>query len=239
MIEKTNKTVPVSAEKPAVDASEALLFSILLTIIGGFFETYSYVARDHVFANGQTGNMARLGMNLAAGDFGGAFKYLIPIVCFALGVYFAEMVKTYCERHNLLHWKQAILLIEILLTVITALVPNEYNTAANVLIGVLCGLQMEAFRRLKTYAYNSTMCTGNLRSATEAFYRFFALRQPVRGQQGNPLLRDHRHLYPQCRTGQHHHRAFRQLCHPVLCHPPLCLPVDSGPEPGYPPVICP
>ena len=135
MIEKTNKTVPVSAEKPAVDASEALLFSILLTIIGGFFETYSYVARDHVFANGQTGNMARLGMNLAAGDFGGAFKYLIPIVCFALGVYFAEMVKTYCERHNLLHWKQAILLIEILLTVITALVPNEYNTAANVLIG--------------------------------------------------------------------------------------------------------
>lgn len=181
MIEKTNKTVPVSAEKPAVDASEALLFSILLTIIGGFFETYSYVARDHVFANGQTGNMARLGMNLAAGDFGGAFKYLIPIVCFALGVYFAEMVKTYCERHNLLHWKQAILLIEILLTVITALVPNEYNTAANVLIGVLCGLQMEAFRRLKTYAYNSTMCTDNLRSATEAFYRFFALRQPSEG----------------------------------------------------------
>ena len=125
--------------------------------------------------------MARLGMNLAAGDFGGAFKYLIPIVCFALGVYFAEMVKTYCERHNLLHWKQAILLIEILLTVTTALVPNEYNTAANVLIGVLCGLQMEAFRRLKTYAYNSTMCTGNLRSATEAFYRFFALRQPSEG----------------------------------------------------------
>ena len=49
------------------------------------------------------------------------------------------------------------------------------------LIGVLCGLQMEAFRRLKTYAYNSTMCTGNLRSAAEAFYRFFALRQPSEG----------------------------------------------------------
>ena len=179
MIEKTNKTVPVSAEKPAVDASEALLFSILLTIIGGFFETYSYVARDHVFANGQTGNMARLGMNLAAGDFGGAFKYLIPIVCFALGVYFAEMVKTYCERHNLLHWKQAILLIEILLTVITALVPNEYNTAANVLIGVLCGLQMEAFRRLKTYAYNSTMCTGNLRSATEHLHDYLRSKNPA------------------------------------------------------------
>lgn len=172
---------PVSkAQSPAekADASEALLFGILLTIIGGFFETYSYVARDHVFANGQTGNMARLGINLAMGDFAGAFKYLIPIVCFALGVYFAEWVKTFCERHGNLHWKQAILLIEIALTVITALIPTEFNTAANVMIGVLCGLQMEAFRKIKTYSYNSTMCTGNLRSGTEAFYRFFALRKP-------------------------------------------------------------
>lgn len=175
------QTTPAILEKPRNDASEALLFSTLLTVIGGFFESYSYVARDHVFANGQTGNMAKLGMNLAAGDFAGAFKYLIPIVCFALGVYLAEMVKTFFERHHLMHWKQAILLIEILLTVITALVPSEYNTAANVLIGVLCGLQMEAFRRLKTYSYTSTMCTGNLRSATEAFYHCFALRQPAEG----------------------------------------------------------
>ena len=176
-MEETKKTLTPAQEKPKSDASETLLFSVLLTVIGGFFETYSYVARDHVFANGQTGNMARLGMNLAVGDFAGAFKYLIPIVCFALGVYLAEMVKTFCERHHILHWKQAILLIEMLFTVITALIPTTHNTAANVMIGVLCGLQMEAFRRLKTYAYNSTMCTGNLRSATEAFYRFFALRQ--------------------------------------------------------------
>ena len=171
-----------AASTPAkADASEALVFSVLLTIIGGFFETYSYVARDHVFANGQTGNMARLGINLAIGDFAGAFKYLIPIVCFALGVYLAEWVKTLCERHRILHWKQAILLIEIAFTVITALIPTDFNTAANVMIGVLCGLQMEAFRKIKTYAYNSTMCTGNLRSATEAFYKFFALRQPAEG----------------------------------------------------------
>ena len=105
IMEETNKTLTPVQEKPKSDASEALLFSVLLTIIGGFFETYSYVARDHVFANGQTGNMARLGMNLATGDFAGAFKYLIPIVCFALGVYLAEMVKTFCERHHILHWK--------------------------------------------------------------------------------------------------------------------------------------
>lgn len=168
-------------KNPRSDVSEALLFSILLTVIGGFFETYSYVARDHVFANGQTGNMARLGMELATGNFSSAFKYLIPIVCFALGVYLAEMVKTFCERRRALHWKQAVLLIEMLFTAITALIPASHNTAANVMIGVLCGLQMEAFRRIKTYAYNSTMCTGNLRSATEAFYRFFALRQPEEG----------------------------------------------------------
>lgn len=55
------QTTPAILEKPRNDASEALLFSTLLTVIGGFFESYSYVARDHVFANGQTGNIGQTG----------------------------------------------------------------------------------------------------------------------------------------------------------------------------------
>ena len=39
------QTTPAILEKPRNDASEALLFSTLLTVIGGFFESYSYVAR--------------------------------------------------------------------------------------------------------------------------------------------------------------------------------------------------
>lgn len=230
------QTTPAILEKPRNDASEALLFSTLLTVIGGFFESYSYVARDHVFANGQTGNMAKLGMNLAAGDFAGAFKYLIPIVCFALGVYLAEMVKTFFERHHLLHWKQAILLIEILLTVITALVPSEYNTAANVLIEC------------------SAPADGGLPAVENLFlYLHYVHRKPAqrhrsllpllcpppasRGQQGAPLLWDHCHLYPQFCPGRCCNRILGELCHPALRSSAQRLPVDSGPASGYPPII--
>ncbi|MBS4784746.1 MAG: DUF1275 domain-containing protein [Clostridiales bacterium] len=166
----------------ADEVSEALHFGILLTIIGGFLETYSYVGRGHVFANGQTANMAKFGMNLAAGDFPEAVKYLIPIVCFAVGVYLAEVIHTLFQRRRLLHWKQAVLLLEGGLTLLTAALPGGAgDTAANVVIAIICGLQVEAFRKLHSYAYTTTMCTGNLRSATEAFYRFFALRQPEEG----------------------------------------------------------
>lgn len=59
------QTTPAILEKPRNDASEALLFSTLLTVIGGFFESYSYVARDHVLCQWSDWQHAKLGMNLA------------------------------------------------------------------------------------------------------------------------------------------------------------------------------
>ena len=107
------------------------------------------------------------------------------------------------------------------------------------LIGVLCGLQMEAFRRLKTYAYNSTMCTGNLRSATEAFYRFFALRQPSEGSKATHYYGIIAIFILSAALGSITTEHFGNYAILFCVIPPLCLPVDSGPEPGYPPVICP
>ena len=36
----------------------------------------------------------------------------------------------------------------------------------------VCAMQVEAFRKMKGSAYASTMCIGNLRSATEMLYRY-------------------------------------------------------------------
>ena len=161
------------------EQSETLLFGALLTIIGGFVETYSYVGRGHVFANGQTGNMAHLGMCIATADWPGAVKYATPIVCFAIGVYLAEVIMDLCKQQPAHTGKRAVLLAEVLLVLVTAAIPvGELNILSNITIALICGLQMEAFRKIKTYSYNSTMCTGNLRSATEALYKFFHLRHP-------------------------------------------------------------
>lgn len=40
--------------------SESFLLASLLAIVGGFLDAYSYVCRDHVFANAQTGNIVKL-----------------------------------------------------------------------------------------------------------------------------------------------------------------------------------
>ncbi len=167
------------AQNNTEEQSETLLFGALLTIIGGFIETYSYVGRGHVFANGQTGNMAHLGMCLAAADWPGTIKYATPIICFAIGVYFAEVIMNFCKQRPAHTGKQAVLLTEVLLVLVTAAVPvGELNIISNITIALICGLQMEAFRKIRTYSYNSTMCTGNLRSATEALYKFFHLQHP-------------------------------------------------------------
>ena len=37
--------------------SDTFLIAVLLAVVGGSLDAYSYVARGHVFANAQTGNI--------------------------------------------------------------------------------------------------------------------------------------------------------------------------------------
>ena len=60
--------------------------SLALASVGGFLEAYTYVTRDGVFANAQTGNIARMGINLARGNVLLTLRYLIPVIAFMAGV---------------------------------------------------------------------------------------------------------------------------------------------------------
>ena len=60
--------------------------SLALATVGGFLEAYTYVTRDGVFANAQTGNIARMGLNLAQGNILLTLRYLIPVIAFMAGV---------------------------------------------------------------------------------------------------------------------------------------------------------
>jgi uncharacterized membrane protein YoaK (UPF0700 family) len=50
----------------------------LFAVVGGFLDTYSYLARGHVFANAQTGNVVLFGVRAAAGDWTSAWKSSRP-----------------------------------------------------------------------------------------------------------------------------------------------------------------
>jgi len=151
--------------------SESMRLGALLAVAGGFFDAYTYLCRGGVFANAQTGNIVLLGLELAEREWLRALAYLAPILAFALGVVVAEVVKRRGKARQAggagMHWRQAIVLAEIVLLAVAAFLPQRMDMAVNILISFVCAMQVEAFRKVRGSAFATTMCTGNLRSGTE------------------------------------------------------------------------
>lgn len=151
--------------------SESLLLGGLLAMAGGFFDAYTYLSRGGVFANAQTGNIVLFGLKLAEGEWQRALTYLLPILAFAFGVVAAELVKRRGKREKKsdagLHWRQVIVLAEIILLGVVAFLPQQMNMVVNTVISFVCAMQVETFRKVRGSAFATTMCTGNLRSGTE------------------------------------------------------------------------
>ena len=147
--------------------SESMVLAVFLTLAGGFQDAYSYNCRGKVFANAQTGNLVLLGQNLAQAKFGEAMHYLMPILAFMLGVYAAHWVRHLCRDYRKLHWRQIILAAEVLLLLGVGVMPQSMNMAANVMMSFACAMQVETFRKFKGLPCATTMCIGNMRSATE------------------------------------------------------------------------
>lgn len=152
--------------------SETYIVAALLAAAGGFLDAYSYLCRDHVFANAQTGNIVLLGISAFDHEWLNFVKYLVPIVMFALGVLIAEWIrKRFAESR--FHWRQYIILIESLVLAAAAFIPiGKYNIVANIMISFVCSLQVESFRKVHSINFATTMCTGNLRTATENIFKY-------------------------------------------------------------------
>lgn len=147
--------------------SDAFRTAAILAAAGGFLETYTFLLHGHVFANAQTGNIALCGMAIAHGDATEAVKYLTPVLSFAAGVGFVEIVRLRARTLSRLHWRQLMVLTEAAILAICALLPSgTADMTANLIVSVACALQAQTFRKVHDAPYASTMCTGNLRSLT-------------------------------------------------------------------------
>lgn len=129
-------------------------------------DAYSYICRDEVFANAQTGNIILFGINLSEGNYELSLRYLFPIVAFIFGIVLTDMIK-YKFRKKFFHWKQIAILIEAIVLAIVAFMPQNMNLFANSITSLACAIQVESFRTIRGNGVATTMCIGNLRSATE------------------------------------------------------------------------
>lgn len=148
------------------DFSESFRIGILLAFTGGFMDAYSYICRDGVFANAQTGNIILFGINVSEGNLDIALRYLFPIVAFISGIILTNAIK-FKFKKNFIHWKQIAILIEALTLGVVAFMPQNLNLFANSITSFACAIQVESFRTIRGNGVATTMCIGNLRSATE------------------------------------------------------------------------
>ena len=158
--------------------SDAFRTTVFLTLSGGFQDAYTYMGRGKVFANAQTGNIVLMATNFCEGDFAKALRYLLPLLAFAAGVYFAEGIRNRYHLMERFHWRQLILLIEIALLFVVGFIPNNLDWLANMLVSFVCAMQVQSFRKVHGNAYASTMCIGNMRNGTEALCAYFHTREP-------------------------------------------------------------
>lgn len=152
--------------------SESFLTATFLSMAGGLQDAYTYISRGKVFANGQTGNIVLLSLSVCEQDWSLTVRYLIPLLAFAFGVAATEMIHRAYQAAKRVHWRQLVLLVEMVLLLLVGFLPESMNHIANAIVSLSCAMQVQAFRKVNGYSFASTMCVGNLRSGTDALCEY-------------------------------------------------------------------
>lgn len=165
--------------------SESIELGVVLALAGGFMDAYSYIGRDHVFANAQTGNILLMGTNLSAGEWQVALRYLFPILSFTLGIALADLARIKLQEKKRLHWRQNAVLCEAIALFLVSFIPQDMNLLANSIISFACGIQVETFRKIHGNGIATTMCIGNLRSATQNMIEYCVTKNREKAIKGS------------------------------------------------------
>ena len=157
--------------------AESVRLGILLAVVGGFLDAYTYIGHGGVFANAQTGNIVLLAINATNGNYTQAFYSFLPIVAFILGVLVSEAIKSKLLSNSIDNWQIVVIGIEIIVLSLIGFMPKgASNILITVTISFVSSVQITSFKKLVDSPYSTTMCTGNLRTASEAAYRAYVVK---------------------------------------------------------------
>ena len=146
--DKRRKKELIMDHHKRVQTSEAFINSAFLAVSGGFQDAYTYFTRDGVFSNAQTGNVVLMSERFMNGEVKAGLHYLIPLTAFFLGVLLAERIQEKFRYARRLHWRQGILLVEIILLFLVGFIPGNLNVLATTLVSALSAYMRERKPRL-------------------------------------------------------------------------------------------
>ena len=164
-----NKNLPVH---------EQLIFCLLLTMVGGFFDAYTFVNCNGIFANAQTGNLIFVGIDLIEGNFREVLHYSIPILSFVVGVLVSKCIETKYKELSIFKHIYILLLIQFFMLFVILIKYKYFGLDIRpIVISFICAIQFDGFRKVNNLVFASVFCTGNLRSMSEHLYKFFVLKK--------------------------------------------------------------
>ena len=151
-------------------APNSLIMGMLLAFVGGYLDAYTYITRDGVFATAQTGNTVLFAVRAASPEYDGALQNVPPFLAFIAGVLVAEHLKArLIDKH-----RRAVLALECVILFIVGWLPGSVpNMIITISVAFVSSLQIGTFNKLGDWSYNSTITTGNLRTAASASYDGF------------------------------------------------------------------
>ena len=164
-----NKNLPVH---------EQLIFCLLLTAVGGFFDAYTFVNCDGIFANAQTGNLIFVGIDLIEGNYRDVIHYLIPILSFIIGVLVSKFIESKYKELSIFKHIYMLLLIQIFALLVIFIKYKFFGLDIRpIVLSFICAIQFDGFRKVNNLVFASVFCTGNLRSMSEHLYKFVVLKK--------------------------------------------------------------
>ncbi|CEQ20325.1 YoaK family protein [Paeniclostridium sordellii] len=158
--------------KHKVPPWEKPIFVMIITIVGGYMNGYTYITRHNILANMHTANMSKLGINIALGQWQNALSYFIPIVACILGAAFSELVKALLIIHKFKgDWRKIALILESISLFFIGLIPTSCpDIIVTNLVSFFMGYQLCLFRECLGIGFNTTICTGNIRNVGQLLY---------------------------------------------------------------------
>jgi uncharacterized membrane protein YoaK (UPF0700 family) len=168
---------------------ERLYMGVLLAVVGGGLDAYTYVSRGGVFANAQTGNVVLFGVEAAAGQWARSLLHLPPIAAFVLGQVAALGLARARASRALRHAARLVLVLEILVLVAVGLVPARWpDEVVTVAVAFVSSVQVGTFRMVDDVTYKSTMTTGNLERLVGTGFGWLADADAAAGRRTRRLL---------------------------------------------------
>jgi uncharacterized membrane protein YoaK (UPF0700 family) len=160
--------------------STTLRFALLLTAANAFLDAHTYIARGHVFANVQTGNVIFFAMDASEGHLVTALAHVWPILAFMAGVLLAAYLKAGRVNRHLAHPLRWTMLAQAIVLAVIGFVPASVpHTYVTVPISFVAGIQIGLFRSIGDLVYVPLATTGNIMRLVESGYTGFVDRQPA------------------------------------------------------------